>query len=87
MALPSVQKPGLLLSIVNLPGLLRRLDDLLDMRVGKDILLNHAAKLVPRHSLLDWLLTSISDSFSHQTLKQTHLLLALNDSHKKRYAT
>ena len=87
MALPCVQKPGLLLRVVNIPGLLRRLDDLFDMWMGKNILLNHAAKFVPRHSLLDWLLASISDSFSHQTLKETHLLLAFDDSRKQSNGT
>ena len=52
------------------------------MLVVEDSFFDHAAEFVHRHALLDRLLAGVSDCLSHQTLEQTHLLLALNDSRK-----
>jgi len=82
VALGSILDPSLLLRIVQLPGLLWRLDDLLDMWMGEDTLLDHAAEFVHRHGLFDRLLVGITDNIGHQTLYQAHLLLAFDSCSK-----
>ena len=63
MARGRIPESGLLLGIVHLEGKKGRLDDFLDMRTIEDALLDHAAELVSRNGLLDWLLAGIGDCF------------------------